>query len=163
MTESPESTVPAVRREVTVPTDVATAFAVFTARFDEVKPREHTLLAVPIERSVLEPRAGGALYDRGVDGSVCRWGEVTAFEPPHRLVFAWKITSDWSGVVEDLSRASEVEVTFTAVDAGSTRVVIEHRHLDRMGPGWTDLPAAFDGPNGWPLYLDRLQGLIAPV
>jgi hypothetical protein len=41
-----------------------------------------------------------------------------------------------------------------------TRVELEHRHLDRHGPGW---PAVSDGvsdDDGWPLYLTRYAALF---
>jgi hypothetical protein len=31
-----------------------------------------------------EPRVGDYLYDRGIDGSECRWARVLAYESPHR-------------------------------------------------------------------------------
>ena len=75
--------------DVAVPLDHA--FKVFTEQFDSIKPREHNLLAVDIAETVLEAKPGGAVYDRGVDGSVCVWGRVLEVEAPHRLVFAWLI------------------------------------------------------------------------
>ena len=46
------------------------AFSVFVERFDDIKPREHNMLSVDVEETVLEPRVGGDIYDRGADGSV---------------------------------------------------------------------------------------------
>src|SRR5436190_12151559 len=51
---------------------VERAFQVFTEDFDRIKPRDHNLLEVDIAESVFEPRAGGRVYDRGVDGSECQ-------------------------------------------------------------------------------------------
>src|SRR5687768_1602978 len=99
--------------EVAVPVDHA--FRVFTEQFDSIKPREHNLLAVDIAETVLEAKPGGAVYDRGVDGTVCVWGRVLDVEPPHRLVFAWLISPQWQ-IEEQEDRASEVEVRFSAID-----------------------------------------------
>lgn len=157
---TPES--PVVRREVTVPTNVEKAFEVFVERFDEVKPPVHTLLGAPLASTTVEAHVGGSIVDRGTDGSECRWADIRVFDPPHRLVFSWNIGPDWA-LVADPENASEVEVSFTALGPDSTRVVLEHRHLDRHGPGWQTLPSDLGGANGWPLYLDRFEALVAPV
>ena len=143
-----------VRTAVTVEAAQERAFRVFTERFDQIKPREHNMLAVDIAESVFEPRAGGRVYDRGVDGSECQWGRVLAYEPPERIVFSWDISPQWQ-VETDLARASEVEIRFIAESAERTRVELEHLHLDRHGEGWEGLREGVAGDQGWPLYLGR--------
>jgi uncharacterized protein YndB with AHSA1/START domain len=147
-----------VRTEVVVAAPQDEAFRIFVERFDAIKPREHNMLAVEIAESVLEPREGGHLYDRGVDGSECRWGRVLAYEPPSRIVFSWDISPAWQ-IETDLAKASEVEVNFIPAGEGQTRVELEHRHLDRHGEGWEGLRAGIAGDQGWPLYLDRFAQL----
>lgn len=156
MTEAQSTT---VRHEVTVDAPLERAFRVFTERFGDFKPREHNLLQVPIAATVFEPRVGGHIYDRGVDGSECRWARVVAYEPPDRVVFTWDIGPTWQ-VEIDLERTSEVEVRFVGETADRTRVVLEHRHLDRHGDGWESVAAGVDGDAGWPLYLTRYRGLL---
>ena len=97
------------------------AFKVFTEDFDRVKPREHNMLPVDIAETVFEPHVGGHVYDRGVDGSECRWARVLAYEPPHRVVFTWDISPHWQ-IETDLDRSSEVEVRFIAETPERTRV-----------------------------------------
>lgn len=151
----------AVRLDVTVEVDVEQAFRVFTERFDLVKPREHNLLAPePIAETVFETWVGGHIYDRGENGSVCRWARVLAFEPPRRLVFSWDISPTWQLETEP-ARTSEVEVTFTPDGDGRTHVVLEHRHLDRHGDGWESVRDGVAGDGGWPLYLDRYVAAVA--
>ncbi|OBJ04943.1 ATPase [Mycobacterium alsense] len=150
---------PNVAHSVVVNAPIERAFAVFTGRFGDFKPREHNLLAVPIAETVLEPRVGGDLYDRGVDGSVCRWGRILVYEPPLRVTFTWDIGPTWQ-LEADPAKASEVEVRFTAESGGRTRVELEHRHLDRHGPGWESVAQGVDGDAGWPLYLDRYASLL---
>lgn len=140
---------------VIVEVPVAYAFRVFTQRFDEVKPHEHNLLPVPIERTVLEPRVGGTVSDIGIDGSTCTWARVLAYEPPHRLVISWDITPQWQ-IEPDPARTSEVEIRFIAEAPERTRVELKHRHLDRHGTGWEAFTSLETG-NGWPLYLDRFR------
>src|SRR3954454_798710 len=144
----------AIRTEVTVQAAQERAFRVFTERFDQIKPREHNMLAVDIAESVFESQAGGRVYDRGVDGSECQWARVVAYEPPERIVFTWDISPRWQ-LETDLSKASEVEIRFIAEGPERTRVELEHRHLDRHGEGWEGARDAVAGDAGWPLYLSR--------
>ncbi|TWH00560.1 uncharacterized protein YndB with AHSA1/START domain [Nocardioides sp. J9] len=149
-----------VRLDVTVEATVERAFQVFTEQFDQVKPREHNLLAPEeVVETVLEPRVGGDVYDRGADGGTCRWGRVLAFEPPHRLVFSWDISPTWQ-LVTDPAEASEVEVSFTEAGPGRTRVELVHRHLARHGAGWESLRDGVADQGGWPLYLERYAALV---
>lgn len=149
-----DATQTSVRREIVVEAPVERAFRVFVEEFDKVKPREHNLLGVDIAETVFEPRAGGHIYDRGVDGTECRWARVLAYEPPERLVFSWDISPRWQ-LEDDPERASEVEVRFIAEAPARTRVELEHRHLDRHGEGWESLREGVAADQGWPLYLQR--------
>jgi uncharacterized protein YndB with AHSA1/START domain len=158
MTTQAEQT--SIRTEVVVEAPIERAFRVFTEDFDRVKPREHNMLAVPVEATVLEQRVGGDVYDRGVDGSVCVWGRVLEVEAPHRLVFAWLISPQWQ-IESDLDKTSEVEVRFIPEAPERTRVEIEHRHLDRHGEGWEGLREGVSGDGGWPLYLRRYAEQVA--
>jgi uncharacterized protein YndB with AHSA1/START domain len=150
-----------VRAQVVVNAPIERAFQVFTADFDKIKPREHNLLAVPIAETVFEPRVGGHIYDRGVDGSVCRWSRVLAYEPPHRVLFTWDISPRWQ-LETDLDKTSEVEVRFIAETPQRTRVELEHRHIERHGEGWESLRDGVAGDQGWPLYLGRFVDLVKP-
>ena len=102
-----------VRRSIIVEAPIERAFAVFTGRFGDFKPPEHNLLTVPIAETVFEPRIGGHIYDRGVDGSQCRWARILAYDPPERVVFSWDISPQWQ-LETDPDNASEVEVRFIA-------------------------------------------------
>ena len=149
----------AVNVDIVVNVPVEYAFRVFTERFDSIKPREHNLLSVPIERTVLECEVGGIAYDVGTDGSRCTWARVLAFEPPHRLVISWDISPRWQ-IETDPSRTSEVEITFAEEGPDRTRVAVEHRHLDRHGGGWEGFLKLGTGA-GWPLYLERYHAAVA--
>lgn len=141
-----------LRHEVVVAVPQQAAFDAFV-QLDRIKPREHNLLTVPIAETVVEPRVGGGIIDRGTDGSTCQWGTVLAYDPPRRFTFSWNIGPDWQ-VVDDLDRVSEVDVTFTP-DGDGTRVVLVHRHLERHGQGWEAVRDGVDAAGGWPLYLAR--------
>jgi uncharacterized protein YndB with AHSA1/START domain len=157
MTETTDT--PVVRHHVVVPGTPERAFATFTERFDDIKPREHNLLGSPIASTTFEPRVGGHIVDRGEDGSECRWARVLVYDPPRRVVFSWDIGPTWQ-LESDPANASEVEVTFVAEGPDRTRVELEHRHLDRHGPGWSQVRAGVDNDQGWPLYLARYASLL---
>jgi uncharacterized protein YndB with AHSA1/START domain len=144
----------ATRHSIVVEAPIERAFSVFTDGFGSFKPREHNLLRVEIAETVFETHVGGNIYDRGVDGSECRWARVLAYEPPDRVVFSWDISPQWQ-VETDLDKTSEVEVRFIAEASDRTRVELEHRNLDRHGLGWEAERDGVAGDGGWPLYLER--------
>ena len=148
-----------VRRQIVVQAPIERAFAVFTDRFGDFKPPEHNLLRVPIAETVFEPKVGGHIYDRGADGSECRWARILAFEPPRRVVFSWDISPQWT-IETEPDNTSEVEVTFIAETPDRTRVELEHRHIDRHGPGWAAVSDGVGHDQGWPLYLERYASLF---
>lgn len=149
-----------VKQSIVVEAPIAHAFKVFTEDFGSFKPREHNLLAVPIAETVFETRVGGHVYDRGVDGSECRWARVLAFEPPNRVLLTWDISPRWQ-IETDPDKTSEWEVRFIAETPGRTRLELEHRHLERHGEGWEGVRDGVEGDQGWPLYLKRFVGRIA--
>jgi uncharacterized protein YndB with AHSA1/START domain len=144
----------ATRHSIVVEAPIERAFSVFTDGFGTFKPREHNMLEAEIAETVFETHVGGNIYDRGVDGSECRWARVLAFEPPNRVVFSWDISPQWQ-IETDLDRTSEVEVRFVAEAPDRTRVELEHRHLERHGEGWEAERDGVGGDGGWPLYLAR--------
>ena len=148
-----------VRNEIVVDAPIKRAFAVFTEQFDRIKPREHNMLGVDIAETVFEPRVGGSIYDRGVDGSECRWARVLAYEPPSRVVFSWDIDLEWK-IETDRDKTSEVEVRFRAEGPERTRVELEHRNLDRHGAGWERMRDAVGSPGGWGAGLQRFASAV---
>jgi uncharacterized protein YndB with AHSA1/START domain len=150
----------AVRTSIVVDAPIERAFSVFTDDFGSFKPPDHNLLDGPIAETVFESHVGGHIYDRGVDGSECRWARVLAYEPPSRVVFSWDISPQWQ-IETDPDRTSEVEVRFIAETPERTRVELEHRNLDRHGDGWEGVREGVGSGEGWPLYLDRFSERIA--
>src|SRR3984885_6062197 len=138
-----------VQTSIVVEASADRAVRVFTEQLGEFKPREHNMLGVEIAETVLEPRVGGAVFDRGVDGTVCRWARVLAYEPPDRLVISWDISPRWE-IERDPQKSSEVEIRFIAESADRTRVELEHRHLERHGDGWQSIRDGVAGEDGWP-------------
>jgi uncharacterized protein YndB with AHSA1/START domain len=109
-------------------------FVVWTRNFDRWWPRSHTVTGADDVRVVFEPRLGGRIYEQSPAGASHEWGEVTRWEPPHRLSYLWHLR-------RDRADATEVDVRFVARDGGGTRVEIEHRGWERLGaqgPGWRE-------------------------
>jgi uncharacterized protein YndB with AHSA1/START domain len=154
-----QETTTVVRRQIAVQASIERAFAVFTERFGDFKPPEHNLLKVPITETFFEPRVGGHIYDRGSDGSECRWARILAYDPPDRVVFSWDISPQWQ-IETEPDNTSEVEVRFTAQAPGRTLVELEHRNIDRHGPGWQAMADGVADDSGWPLYLSRYAALL---
>jgi len=157
MASPTETAAAAVRKSITVTAGVERAFRVFTEDYDSWWPRSHHIGKSPMKKAIIETKQGGRCYSEQEDGTECDWGQVLAWEPPHRLVIAWQITHEW-GYQPDLAQSSEVEIRFTPVDGG-TRVDLEHRHLERHGAGAASMRTAIDSPNGWSgllqLFADR--------
>ncbi len=149
-----------VRHQVVVDAPIDRAFTVFTERFGDFKPPEHNLLGAPIAETTFEPHVGGHISDRAVDGTECHWARVLAYEPPDRVVFSWDISPHWQ-IETNPDHTSEVEVRFIAETPDRTRLELEHRHLDRHGPGWEGVREGVDSDGGWPLYLGRYASLTS--
>jgi hypothetical protein len=121
------------------------AFAVFTGEIGAwYVVDERTVPDFPRTRTVrLEPGVGGRLLALRDDETGTELGRVTAWEPGVQLTF-----TDREG--------TEVQVTFTA-HRGGTRVVLEHRGLERIAPE----RRAQAGRFGWRLlahwYQDHLR------
>jgi hypothetical protein len=112
-----------VRVTVTVTLDPASAFDVFTTEIDEWYRRGVTTLGSPDSKATLcfEPGVGGRLIESRPGRDDVERARVTVWAPGERLVFVD-------------TRQTEVEVRFEPVDSG-TRVVLEHRGLERLSPG----------------------------
>jgi uncharacterized protein YndB with AHSA1/START domain len=125
---------------------------VFTEDIGSWWDADHHLIEAELAEMVFEPREGGHVYDRGVDGSECRWARVLVYEPPNRVVISWDINVQWQ-LETDLEKTSEVEIRFIPDGANGTRVELEHRNLDRHGDGWEGMRDAVGSPDGWPAGL----------
>jgi uncharacterized protein YndB with AHSA1/START domain len=149
----------AVRTSIVVEAPVERAFDVFTQQMPSWWHPDHHILESELAEMVFEPRVGGSIYDRGVDGSECRWARVLAYEPPRRVVFSWDIDLGWK-IETDPDETSEVEVRFTPDGPDRTRVELEHRNLDRHGAGWERMRDAVGASGGWGAGLQRFASAV---
>jgi len=145
-----------VRKSFSVNATPERAFDVFTAKFDNWWPRTHSTGDSPLKQVVLEPRVKGRWYGRLEDGTEADWGDVLAWDPPGRLVLAWRLGADFR---YDPNLLTEIEVIFTQ-DGARTRVDFEHRGLERMGEKAAETRVALDSDGGWTgilkLYADAV-------
>ena len=153
-----QANVTSVQSSIVVDATLEHAFSIFTESIGSWWPPEHHILQAELAEMVFEPHQGGHIYDRGVDGSECRWALVLAYEPPTRVVFSWNVSLQWQ-LESDPQRTSEVEVRFIPESPQRTRVELEHRNLDRHGSGWELMRDAVASPNGWGRGLARFAAV----
>jgi hypothetical protein len=145
-----------VKKSVRVKASIEHAFHVFVEQMETWWPKSHHIGAQVWELIVIEPRVGGRWYEQDAAGGQCDWGTVLQWNPPHKARFRWHVgpkrdSAAW-GYDPDASRASEVEIRFTA-EGGATLVELEHSKLERHGIGAEKLRAIFDSPDAWELIL----------
>ncbi len=152
------STTP-VEVSTVVEVPIAEAFDVFTRDIESWWPAEHHILLAELAGMDDEPRVGGQIVDRSIDGTECRWANVLAYDPPNRLVISWDITLAWQ-VETGLARSSKVEVLFTSVGSHRTQVDLVHRHIERHGDGWEHIHSAVGSDEGWLIGIERFARRI---
>ncbi len=155
-TPSHETTVlrrPPVRQSTIVRSELDHTFEAFVRMIGSWWPVEPLSIGGARVRDVtVEQRVGGRIYETWDDGTTVDWGEVLAWEPPGRFVMSWLPTP----------APTEVELAFTALGPGLTRVTVEHRgweHLtaEQLGEDCAEPGGYHSGAysRGWLLALER--------
>lgn len=151
-----------IRKVIEVKAPVDRAFDAFFANMHAWSPRSHSLSRSPRQSLTVEPFAGGRWYDIGENGMECDWGRVVEWDPPHRALLLWQISSSF---VYDPAVETEVEVVFTDLGDGRTRVDFEHRKLELLGGDTVAAREGLDGDDGWggslELYARYVEGRTA--
>jgi len=121
-----------LRASITVRREPADAFRIFTKEMGGWWPLQVHSLAVDehdgrvnAETVVVEERVGGRIVERLSDGTEGTWGTVTTWDPPARVVIAWKPNTN-------ANPPTELEIRFTPA-ADGTLVELEHRGWERFG------------------------------
>lgn len=135
-----------VVKTTTVDLPVGRAFALFSDLPRWWPIRTHHLAEPPGTMALLEPWVGGRWGERLPDGTLCDWGQVLVWDPPHRIVLTWQIGPDWR-YVDDPNFGSEVEIRFAAESAERTRIDFVHRRLERYGQDAEQMRTILDGPS----------------
>lgn len=139
------SSVPDVRKKVTVEVPAERAFAIFAEYPLEWFPEAHVFVKDRVFLAI-EPRAGGRYYERDADGTEIAWGTVVEWDPPRRIVLTWRVGANWQPIFDD-EKASFIKVDFEPVGAGSTQVSLTHADLHRHGDAAPAIYAALNGPD----------------
>ena len=104
----------------------AEAWTRFVAGFSDWWPGEtHSLSRDPRTRCLLEPRAGGRLYEVAPDGSEHAWGRVDDIQPGASVCFSWHPG-------REPASAQQVAIRFAARPAGC-RVRLVHGRWEALG------------------------------
>jgi uncharacterized protein YndB with AHSA1/START domain len=144
-----------IRRAVTVAVPPGRAFDAFTRDIGRWWPRRMSIGAAPLANVVIEPHEGGRWFERGENGAESDWGDVLAWEPPGRVLLAWRIGGRWA---YDKALHSELELRFTPAGTG-TLVELEHRGLEHLGEDAAALAEQLRG--GWPAPLQAFADFTA--
>jgi uncharacterized protein YndB with AHSA1/START domain len=138
------ATIAPVRKTLSVECSPERAFEVFTGEIMSWWPIDrHSIHKDKVRDVVLEPREGGEMYELAEGGKREHWARVVTFEPPKRLVLAWKVNPTTDA-------PTEIEVTFTP-DGDGTRVDLEHRNWEQAGEGASAMRDNYQ--TGWDVVL----------
>jgi hypothetical protein len=114
---------PPIRQSTIVRSDIEHVFDVFVRTIAAWWPLQPMSIGRARVRDVtVEERVGGRVYETWDDGTTVDWGRLAIWSPPRRLVLSWLNTPV----------ATEVELAFTALGPGLTRVAVEHRGWERL-------------------------------
>jgi hypothetical protein len=126
------------------------AFRIFTRELGTWWPTGDHSISGDVREVVWEEREGGEVYEVSAAGERAHWATVLTWEPPRRLVLAWKV---------DPARAeTEIEVRFTGTDGG-TRVELTHRGFEAWAAQATEGRDSYDA--GWDHVLGRFVAQAA--
>jgi len=143
-----------VRKTIRVNAPQDRAFDVFASGLGRWWPRDKGIGKMPMKTAVMETRLGDRWYELAEDDTQTNVGRILVWEPPQRFVMTWDINSQWKA---DTTVSSEVEVKFIPDGANATRVELEHRKFEEMGPeAGQSMRKDVDG--GWPRMLERFKG-----
>jgi len=147
-----------VRRSLVVRCSAERAFRVFTEEMGTWWPLDQFARSLeeapPGVRAtgvLVESRAGGSVMEKLSEGGHLSWGQVLVWDPPRRLVLAWKPNPSERP-------PTELEITFRPEGTG-TRVDLEHRGWERLGEIAAESRDGYSG--GWVMVFDRCFGKAA--
>jgi uncharacterized protein YndB with AHSA1/START domain len=135
-----------ITHEYVLHCSVEHAFSTYANRIASWWHPRYTANAETLDGVTIEPRVGGRVYATHRDLGQDDWGEVTVWEPPHRLVHTFTLA-------QDPGHPSEVAVEFAPDGGGGCTLRFAHG-------GWTEANADVRKKFGdWPVMLDRFTAL----
>jgi uncharacterized protein YndB with AHSA1/START domain len=133
-----------VRMTVRVKRNIEDAFDLFTREVGSWWPLDKASFGGDRASELhFEPFVGGRFYERYIDGEEHTGGRVLHWEPPTLVAYTWR-HDDWS-------EPTEVEVRFIEEGPMVTRVELEHRAWERLGPAADRMRDMYN--NGWPTVI----------
>lgn len=122
-----DAALPPILKTIEVARSLDDTFRLFTAEFAAWWPKaSHSVGGSETAWCGIEGRVGGRVFERTASGDEHVWGTVTAWQPPHRIAFTWH-----PGQPADPH--TEVEIRFSEISGGGTRVELEHRNWEAIG------------------------------
>ncbi len=142
-----------VSRAIVVAGRPEAAFHNWTARMDSWWPKGHSMSGNPATTVYCEGDLGGRIYEITPDGVEMVWGRIIAWSPPGHYAFDWYLGSG-------PEQPTRVDVTFTADGDGQTRVRVEHRGPELIGPLWQQNSPRYD--RAWEHILETFGRVDRP-
>jgi len=149
---------PAIYASTLVRSDAEHTFDVFIRTIAAWWPVRQVSAGGDRVRAVtVEPHEGGRVYETWDDGTTKEWGEILAWQPPHRFTMTWRSTPI----------PTEIELGFTQIGPALTRVTVEHRGWEKLteqqlredcsAPGGYST-GSYD--HGWKLVLESFASSV---
>ena len=148
-------TIGPIHQSITVNAPPARCFELFTSHIGDWWPKDQTLSKGPYKTLVIEPKVGGRWYETDSTDKVLQWGDVLAWEPPHKVLLAWRLNTSFAF---DPNLLTEVEITFKDAGGGKTQMTLEHRNLEKLGDNAEKFTAALAG--GWAGHIKTVAKYI---
>jgi hypothetical protein len=127
----------AIQKTIIVRCDLEKTFRTWTEQIDAWWPKGHSRSGDLRTTVVLERRLGGRLYERTPEGAEYAWGQVIAWDSPRYFALHWYLGSS-------ADRPTRVEVRFSLLANGNTRVDLVHQGPELIGEQWGRTSAVFD-------------------
>lgn len=130
------------------------AFDVWTRRLSMWWPKDHSVSGDPETEIHLEPWVYGRIFERTPDGTEHDWGRINRWDPPSHLGYQWHIG-------RDADAATDVELTFVALDEDRTRLEVVHSGWERLGreaQDWRNANSA-----GWEATLPAYRTAVIEI
>lgn len=135
------------------------AFLRFSRKMRDWWPKRYSWSGETLQDMSIAEEAGGFCTEVGPHGFRCDFGRVLEIDPPRRILFTWQIGPNREPV-PDPSKASAVELTFSAT-TGGTRVALVHRDFSNHGADAEQYLKAMRSEQGWPLIMKRFAEACA--
>ncbi len=142
-----------ITKTMTVARGQEETFRFYTERLDDWWPKKtHSIGLEKAVRVAFEPRVGGRIFETQDEGTEVAWGEISVWDAPRKIVHSWHLS-------RGADKATEVEITFTALGESETRVDLVHRNWENLGEEAERLHGDYDG--GWDhVFGECFGGLV---